>query len=65
MKVKELLKVMFNDQCINLVRNGLSSSVLFRGAVCNMPDEFENFVVTSCYSSCIDSNVIFICVDEV
>ena len=65
MKVKELLKVMFNDQCINLVRNGLSSSVLFCGAVCNMPEKFENFVVTSCYSSCLDSNTIFICVDEV
>lgn len=65
MKVKELLKVMFNDQCINLVRNGLSSSVLFRGAVCNMPEEFGDFVVTSCYSSFLDSNTIFICVDEV
>ena len=63
MKVKELLKVMFNDQCVTLIRNGLKSSVLF--FVSDMPDEFKNFIVTSCFATFIDSGTLFICVDEV
>ena len=65
MKVKELLKVMFNDQCVTLIRNGLKSSVLFFGTVSDMPDEFKNFIVTSCFATVIDSGTLFICVDEV
>ena len=65
MKVKELLKVMFNDQCVTLIRNGLKSSVLFFGIVSDMPDEFKNFIVTSCFATVIDSGTLFICVDEV
>ena len=65
MKVKELLKVMFNDQCVTLIRNGLKSSVLFFGTVSDMPDEFKNFIVTSCFATFIDSGPLFTCVDEV
>ena len=65
MKVKELLKVMFHDQSVTLIRNGLKSSVLFFGTVSDMPDEFKNFIVTSCFATFIDSGTLFICVDEV
>lgn len=65
MKVKELLKVMFNGQCVTLIRNGLKSSILFFGTVSDMPDEFKNFIVTSCFATFIDSGTLFICVDEV
>lgn len=44
MKVKELLTVMFNGQCVALIRNGLKSSILFFGTVSDMPDEFKNFI---------------------
>lgn len=37
MKVKDLLKVLFDDQCVTLVRNNLSASILFYGSVCDMP----------------------------
>ena len=48
MKVKELLKVMFNDQCVTLIRNGLKSSVLFFGTVSDMPDELYCYLLF-CY----------------
>ena len=54
-----------NDQCVTLIRNGLKSSVLFFGTVSDMPDEFKNFIVTSCFATFIDSGTLFICVDEV
>lgn len=65
MKVKELSKVMFDDQCVTLIRNGLNSSILFFGTVSDMPDEFKNFIVSSCFATSIDSGTLFICVDEV
>lgn len=65
MKVKELLNVLFDDQCVTLIRNGLNSSILFYGIVRDMSDEFKNFVVTSCFATCIDSGTLIICVDEV
>lgn len=63
MKVEELLKVMFDDQYVILVRNGLSAPILFYGSVCDMPETFKKFVVTSCYP--ISSNTLFVGVDEV
>lgn len=63
MKVKELLEVMFDDQCVTLVRNGLSAAILFYGSVCDMLETFKKFVVTSCYP--ISSNTLFVGVDEV
>lgn len=63
MKVGDLLKVMFDDQCVTLVRNGLSASILFFGPVHDMLEAFKNFVVTSFYP--IGSGTLFICVDEV
>lgn len=65
MKVKELLKVLFDDQCVTLIRNGLNSAILFFGIVRDIPEEFKSFVVTSCFATCIDSGTLFICVDEV
>lgn len=63
MKVKDLLKVLFDYQCVTLVRNNLSASILFYGSVCDMPESFKKFVVTSCYP--ISSVTLFIGVDEV
>ena len=65
MKVKELLNVMFNDQCVTLIRNGANSSILFFGIVRDIPEEFKSFVVTSCFATYIDSGTLFVCVDEV
>lgn len=65
MRVKDLLGFLFDEQCVELVSNGLTRSTLFHGIVPDLPDEFKNLVVTSCYASCVDSGVLFVCVDEV
>lgn len=65
MKVKELLEVLFGGQCVTLIRDGSNPSVLFFGTVRDMPEEFKNFVVTSCFATSIDSGTLFICADEV
>lgn len=65
MKVNELLKALFGGQCVTLIRNGSNPSILFFGTVRDVPEEFKNFVVTSCFTTTIDSGTLFICVDEV
>ena len=65
MKVEELLKVLFDDQRVELARPDLSRFTLFYGLVRDLPDEFKNRVVTSCYASFVDSGLLTIFIDEV
>ena len=57
MKVKDLLKVLFDDQRVELVFRGVDSTILFEGCVRDFPDEYLEYLVSSCYS---DNSIIFI-----
>ena len=50
MKVKELLKVLFDDQCVELLLFGVECLVLFEGFVRDVPEVYLEYSVSSCRS---------------
>lgn len=59
MKVKELLKVLFDDQRIELIFRDVDSPILFEGCVRDFPDEYLEYLVSSCCS--VDSTICIGC----